>query len=132
MFNPYTSPYMQQPFPQQYTPTPTPTPQATQPNTPTVLYASTARDFANVTIQPGRQALIIAQNEPFMAFKSADMMGMVQTSMYRIEPVSEDELNAPAPEYATKSELAQLQQIVQQIADSMNKPTRQKKETVTE
>ena len=130
MFNPYTSPYMQQPFPQQYTPTPTP--QTAQSNTPAVLYASTARDFANVTIQPGRQALIIAQNEPYMAFKSADMMGMVQTSMYRIEPVSEDELNAPAPEYATKSELVHLQQIVQQIIDSMNKPTRQKKEAVTE
>lgn len=88
-----------------------------QQSAPAVLYAPTAKDFASVSLQPGKQALIIAQNEPFMAFKSADNMGMVQTTMYRIEQVNEQDISAPSPEYATKTELAQLEQVVQKITD---------------
>lgn len=129
MFNPYYTQF-QQPqafFNQQPMQQPQQAPQ--QPST-AVLYAPTHKDFANVGVQPGRQALIIAQNEPYMAFKSADAMGMVQTTMYRIEQVSGDDLDAPAVEYATKNELAQLQAIVQQIVDGMSKPG--KKEVATE
>lgn len=88
-----------------------------QQSAPAVLYAPTAKDFASVSLQPSKQALIIAQNEPFMAFKSADNMGMVQTTMYRIEQVNEQDISAPSPEYATKTELAQLEQVVQKITD---------------
>lgn len=88
-----------------------------QQSAPAVLYAPTAKDFASVSLQPGKQALIIAQNEPFMAFKSADNMGMVQTTMYRIEQVNEQDISAPSPEYATKAEFSQLEQVVQKITD---------------
>ena len=104
---------------------PVPAPSAS----PTFLQVGTAKEFDNVTIQPGRQALIMAQNDPYIAFKSADAMGMVTTSLYRLEPVTADQINGPAPEYVTRSE---FQQTIQQIIDSMSKPTRAKKETVSE
>lgn len=84
-----------------------------------VLPVASVKDFDSVTIQPGRRALIMAQNEPYIAFKAADAMGMVQTSLYKIEPVTADQMAQPSTEYATKSELSQLQQVVQQIIDVM-------------
>lgn len=69
-----------------------------------------------------------------MAFKAADMMGQVQTSLYHIDSITEEQMNGPQPEYATKSELVQLQQVVQQIVDGLanNKPQRTRKEGTTE
>lgn len=95
---------------------------------PAVMQVGSVKDFDSVTIQPGRQALIMAQNDPYIAFKSSDAMGMVQTSLYRIEPVTMEQINGPAPEYVTKGELAQLQGVVQQLIDGLNKPARAKKE----
>ena len=91
-----------------------------------VAYAPTAKDFSGVSVQPGGKVLVIAQNEPYMAFKNADNMGMVNTTMYRIEQIPENELNAPSQEYATKEELLQLKNIVQQI---INNVTAGKEET---
>lgn len=138
MFNPY-SPYVPQ-IPQQaqyqpsqpFFPAGVPQPVQSQNKAPAVLYAPTAKDFGSVSLQPGTQALIIAQNEPFMAFKAADNMGMVQTTIYRIEQVTEQDIAAPAPEYATKGELAQLQQVVQQIIDGLQPKRTTKKEAATE
>lgn len=96
---------------------------------PAFLQVGTAKEFDSVTIQPGRQALIMAQNDPYIAFKSADAMGMVTTNLYRLEPVTADQINGPAPEYVTRSE---FQQTIQQLIDSMSKPARTKKETVSE
>lgn len=104
---------------------PVPAPSAS----PAFLQVGTSKDFDNVTIQPGRQALIMAQNDPYIAFKSADAMGMVTTSLYRLEPVTADQINGPAPEYVTRSE---FQQTIQQLVDSMSKPKRTTKETVSE
>lgn len=101
-----------------------PQPQQMQQNAPQsdatyVLPVASVKDFDSVTIQPGRRALIMAQNEPYIAFKTADAMGMVQTSLYKIEPVTADQMTQSGTEYATKMELNQLQQVVQQILDVM-------------
>ena len=128
-FNPYMNAPMNPPMNSQ---TPfTHSPMQSQPNlvsapmaSPTFLQVGTAKEFDNVTIQPGRQALIMAQNEPYIAFKSADAMGMVTTSLYRLEPVTAEQINGPTPEYVTRAE---FQQTIQQIIDSV-KPARAKKE----
>lgn len=73
-----------------------------------VLPVASVKDFDSVTIQPGRRALLMAQNEPYIAFKAADAMGMVQTSLYKIEPVTADQMAQPSTEYATKTELNQF------------------------
>lgn len=116
------------------TPTQPVTPPAAVPAaSPAFLQVGTAKEFDNVTIQPGRQALIMAQNDPYIAFKSADAMGMVTTSLYRLEPVTAEQMNGPAVEYATKGELAQLQGVVQQLIDGLKQSTtRQAKKEATE
>lgn len=77
---------------------------APQINAPSVLYAPTHKDFDNVAVQPGRQAIIIAQNEPYLAFKSADDMGMVQTKLYRIEPITAEQVDPVKNDYITREE----------------------------
>ena len=133
-FNPYMNTPMNSPMNAQAPFTPSPIQSQTNPVSPPVaspafLQVGTAKEFDNVTIQPGRQALIMAQNDPYIAFKSADAMGMVTTNLYRLEPVTADQINGPAPEYVTRSE---FQQTIQQLIDSMSKPARTKKETVSE
>ena len=134
----YGFPYMNAPMNAQMNAQPlfNPNPMQAQANpvqapsaSPTFLQVGTAKEFDNVTIQPGRQALIMAQNDPYIAFKSADAMGMVTTNLYRLEPVTADQINGPAPEYVTRSE---FQQTIQQLIESMSKPARAKKETVSE
>lgn len=131
--NPYGYPFMAPQMAQNTSFIPnsmsTPAQPVTPPSaSPAFLQVGTAKEFDNVTIQPGRQALIMAQNDPYIAFKSADAMGMVTTSLYRLEPVTADQINGPTPEYVTRQE---FQQTVQQIIESI-KPARQTKKEVAE
>lgn len=91
-YSPYhfTGPQMGQNAPFMPTCMSTPQQPLTPPTSgPAFLQVATAKEFDSVTIQPGRQALIMAQNDPYIAFKSADNMGMVTTTLYRLEPVTD-------------------------------------------
>lgn len=124
--NQFQTPYQ---FQQMQLPLPSPVPPSIQPTqqqaTPVVMYSASAKDFSNISLQPGKQALIIAQNEPYMAFKVADNMGMVQTTLYKIEQISEQELSTPGNDYITRNE---FQQTIQHIIESIKKPNGNKKE----
>lgn len=131
---PFMAPQMSQnvPFMQGAMSTPT-APVTPTSASPAFIPVPSTKEFDSVTIQPGRQALIMAQNDPYIAFKSADAMGMVTTTLYRLEPVTPEQMNGPAVEYATKGELAQLQDVVQKLIDGFSKPaTRQTKKEATE
>lgn len=106
----------------------------TQPqnNAPAVLYAPTAKDFASVSLQPGKQALIIAQNEPFLAFKNADNMGMVTTTIYRIEPVNEADLEPKQTEYVTRQEFQAFINSLRQPVQTAQTTRTSKKEAESE
>lgn len=110
-YNPYSTLYSGQMAQQGIFPTQTmqqPIQPAQQPNSPVFLQVGSVKEFDTVTVQPGRQALILAQNEPYMAFKSADQMGMVQTMLYHVEPVTAEQITSPASEYVTRKEFEQF------------------------
>lgn len=138
MFNPYFNPYqnaVQSPFgvPSMNNPyQPQNTQQTAQTDATYVLPVASVKDFDSVTIQPGKRALLMAQNEPYIAFKAADAMGMVQTNLYRIEHVTAEQIAQPSTEYATKTELQQLQQVVQQIVDNITPKKSTAKKEVAE
>lgn len=52
-----------------------------------LLHVPTSKDFDSVAIQPGKSALILAQNEPYMVLKSADGMGAISSTYYKYEAV---------------------------------------------
>lgn len=80
-----------------------------------LLHVPTSKDFDSVAIQPGKSALILAQNEPYMVLKPADGMGAISSTYYKYEAVDVSQMGAPATEYATKAEVQQLQEIVQRM-----------------
>lgn len=119
-YNPYSQPFQaaQGQFNQFPMSQPTQQLQAQQ-SGPAVLSVATIKQVEQVPVQPGRQVLVMVQNDPVIAMRTADQMGLVQTDYYHIQRFDPEQA-APAQEYATKTELAQLQAIVQQIVDGMN------------
>ena len=118
-FNPYmvgVNPQMQQ---MQYMQMQQQRPQPQQQNT-AVMYVPTAKDFANVTLQPPvNQAILVAQNEPYICFKRIENM-MTTSSLFKIEPVTEQQINnTQQVEYATKQEVANLENAVNQIINAL-------------
>lgn len=129
-YNPYSQPFQaaQGQFNQ------FPMSQPTQQSGPAVLSVATIKQVEQVPVQPGRQVLVMVQNDPVIAMRTADQMGPVQTDYYHIQRFDPEQA-APAQEYATKTELAQLQGVVQQILDGMSgksQPRTNKKEAQSE
>ena len=123
-YNPYSQPFQpaQAPFTPFQVSQPTQQLQAQQ-SGPAVLSVATIKQVEQVPVQPGRQVLVMVQNDPVIAMRTADQMGLVQTDYYHIQRFDPEQA-APSQEYATKTELAQLQAVVQQIVDGMsNKST---------
>lgn len=119
--NGFYNPYMQQMGMQpQYNPMQMQQPaQIQQNNIPAFLQVGTAKDFETVIIHPGKQALIMAQNDPYIALKSSDAM-----SIYRLEPVTPDQIKGTPPEYVTRGE---FQSTIQQLVDGLKQPQKQAK-----
>lgn len=106
--------YMQQPQMQQQRPQQMPQMQNTA-----VMYVSSAKDFANVTLQPPvNQAILVSQNDSYICFKRLENM-MTKSFLFKLNPVTEEQINAPQVEYATKQEVATLENAVKQIINAL-------------
>ena len=64
------------------------------------IRVNTMDDVANITVQPGKQAWIMLQNEPIFVVKSADAMGLATTDAFRFEKITGEK----KPEYVTREE----------------------------
>lgn len=101
-------------------------------NSPELVYVQTRQQVEQVQLQPGFRKIIMVQNEPVIAMRVADNMGLVTTDYYnlvKIEPVAP----AIAPEtnvkYVTEEQLENrltalvdaLQKASQPSRDNSNK-----------
>lgn len=130
-FNPY-APYPPTPFqPPQFMPQQMQPQQPAQAqNTPAVLQVATIKQVEQAPVQPGGKALVLVANEPVIAMRTADSMGITTTDYYHIERFDPDAAQAaPASDYVTRQE---FQQTIQQLLDNMQKPARTKKEAMPE
>lgn len=64
------------------------------------IRVNTMDDIANITVQPGKQAWIMLQNEPIFAVKTADAMGLATVDAFRFEKITGEK----KPEYVTREE----------------------------
>jgi hypothetical protein len=71
-----------QPYSQMYNPTPT-TPQA-QPGGMEVVSVQNVSQVEQISVQPGQRRLVMVQNEPVIAARVADQMGLVSTEYYQL------------------------------------------------
>lgn len=88
-----------------------------QPGVPAVLQVSTIKQVEQAPVQPGCKALVLVANEPVIAMRSADNMGITSTDYYHIERFDPDASAAPpASEFVTRAEF-------QQFVSSLRAPT---------
>lgn len=74
---------------------------------PTVMQVSTIKQVEQVTVQPGSKVLVLVANDPVIAMRSADGMGLTTTDYYHIERFDPDAKPAGA-EYVTRAEFQQF------------------------
>ena len=95
----YPSPSMPQPAPGINMP------QNTPQNGMEVVPVPTIQQVEQVGLQPGQRKLIMVQNEPVVASRSADNMGLITTEYYRLEKFVPGAVSAPqAADYITRQE----------------------------
>lgn len=113
----YNQPFTQQNF-QPQPPMHIQNTQNRQPGTDVVTIQS-IKQVEQVPVPPGRQVLVMVQNDPVIAMRTADQIGLVQTIFYKIEQFNPEDSEPKKEEYATKSEFMQLQGIVQEIVNGL-------------
>lgn len=95
--------------------------QATQPAqqgaAPVVLQVATIKQVEQAPVQPGGKALVLVANEPVIAMRTADNMGLTTTDYYHIERFDpEAAAAAPAGDFVTRAEFQQaLAGLAQQL-----------------
>lgn len=94
-------------------------------NTMEVIPVQTIQQVEQVQVQPGQRKMVLVQNEPIIANRTADSMGLVTTDYFRLERFDPNAIpaQAPAQNYVT---VEQLEERLSAFADSL-KPTRPKK-----
>lgn len=71
-------------------------PQQPQNASPAVMQVSTTKQVEQVQVQPGGKALVLVANEPVIAMRMADNMGLTTTDYYHIEKFDPDAAPAAA------------------------------------
>lgn len=100
-------------------------PQAPQSATPAVLQVSTIKQVEQAPVQPGGKALVLVANEPVIAMRTADNMGITSTDYYHIERFNPESVEqAPSVEYVTREE---FQKFVDSLKQQQTKQAQQQK-----
>lgn len=95
--------------------------QSPQNAAPAVLQVATVKQVEQAPVQPGGKALVLVANEPVIAMRTADSMGLTTTDYYHIERFDPDAAStAPTGDYVTRAE---FQQALASIAQQMQKTT---------
>lgn len=88
---------------------------------PSVYQVSTVNQVEQVQITPGSKALVMVQNEPVIAMRVADNMGVTLTEYYKIEKFDPSQKqNQANADYLTRAEF-------NEFVASLSKPTKQSK-----
>lgn len=75
------------------------------PTGPELVTVQTVAQVEQVGLQPGQRKIVMVQNEPVIAARSADNMGLVSTEYYHLEKFDPTAaVSVPAVEYITRKE----------------------------
>lgn len=136
MYGQMFSPYMQQFQPNFQPPMPSMQPQM-QPiqqqtpaaGIPSVVPVATLKQVEQAPVQPGGKVLVLVSNEPVIAMRTADNMGITTTDYYKIERFDPDSI-APTPiqaEYVTRAEFQQFVDSIRAESDAKQEKEAAKK-----
>lgn len=116
-YDPYTTGYRRDPQMQQQRP-------VCQQQTTDVVQVATVQQVEQVQMQYGQRKIIMVQNEPVIAMRVADNMGLTTTDYYRLvkfEPFTQtQQMQQPAGNYITEE---QLESRLAAFADALKSQT---------
>lgn len=96
-------------------------------NMPVVLQVATMKQVEQAPVQPGGKALVLVANEPVIAMKVADNMGLTTTDYYHINKFDPDVAQETAPygDYVPRTE---FNQTIQALLDKIQQMQAAKQE----
>lgn len=101
-------------------------PHTPQNDAPVVLQVATLKQVEQATVQPGSKALVLVANEPVIAMRSADNMGLTTTDYYHIEKFDPDAASVPsAAEFVTRAEFQQFVNSLRSSGAEQNQPVKE-------
>lgn len=72
-----------------------------------VAYVSDVQQVERLQLAAGQKRIVIVQNEPVIAMRSADQMGLVNTDYYRLEKIdiNNQQTTTAGPDYVTREQM---------------------------
>lgn len=84
------------------------------------IRVNTLDDVKNITVQPGKKAWIMLQNDPIFVVKAANDMGLATTQAFKFEPYNPQQGVQQTAEYAPMSLIEQMQRRIDDLSDELN------------
>lgn len=100
-------------------------------SSPVVMQVPSIKQVEQAPVQPGGKALVLVANEPVIAMRTADNMGLTTTDYYHIEKFDPDAA-APVPsgDFVPRAEFNQTIQTLAQQIQQLQNPAPAEKEAV--
>lgn len=93
-----------------------------------VVPVQTIQQVEQVQVQPGQRKMVLVQNEPVIASRSADNMGLVATDYFRLEKFDPHAVSPAAASSANYVTPEQLEERLAAFAESIKPASKSKKE----
>lgn len=92
-------------------------------SSPMVMQVPSIKQVEQAPVQPGGKALVLVANEPVIAMRTADNMGLTTTDYYHIEKFAPD-ASAPVPagDFVPRAEFNKTIQTLAQQIQQLQKP----------
>ena len=92
-------------------------------SSPVVMQVPSIKQVEQAPVQPGGKALVLVANEPVIAMRTADNMGLTTTDYYHIEKFDPDAAApVPAGDFVPRAEFNQTIQTLAQQIQQLQKP----------
>lgn len=100
-------------------------------SSPVVMQVPSIKQVEQAPVQPGGKALVLVANEPVIAMRTADNMGLTTTDYYHIEKFDPDAAApVPAGDFVPRAEFNHTIQTIAQQIQQLQKPAPVEKEAV--
>lgn len=92
-------------------------------SSPVVMQVPSIKQVEQAPVQPGGKALVLVANEPVIAMRTADNMGLTTTDYYHIEKFDPDAaVPSSAGDFVPRAEFNQAVQTLAQQIQQLQKP----------
>lgn len=86
-----------------------------QNNGPELVTVQNISQVEQIGVQPGQRKMVMVQNEPVVAARYADQMGLATTEYYRLTRFDPAAAAAPVGDYVTRAEFERVLAVLKEL-----------------